>query len=94
MHVVWEHGRESQRPEALRETDRRGCSDTAGLPERRPVERIILIRRRLWDKNPRAAFDKVVRSDICHDLRTREDLGVELLLQAVELLLLCQRRLH
>jgi hypothetical protein len=32
----------------------------------------------------------VVRADVCHDLRARENLSVELLLQPVELLLSCQ----
>ena len=91
MHVIREHGRESQRAEALRESDERRCRDTASLPERRPVQRIVLVGGRLGDQDSRATFDKVVRTDVCHDLRTRENLSVELLLQAVELLLSCQR---
>lgn len=90
VHVVREHGRESQRAEALRESDERGRGDTASLPERRPVQRIVLVGGRLWNQDSRAAFDEVVRADVCHDLCARENLSVELLLQSVELLLPCQ----
>jgi len=51
FHVVREHGRESQRSETLRETDGRGCSDAACLPQGRPVQWIVLVRRRLWDQD-------------------------------------------
>lgn len=90
LHVIRKHRRESQRPESLREGDECGSSDAAGLPERRPVQWIIRIRRRLWDQNSRATFDEVVGANICHDLRARENLSVELLLQSVELLCRCQ----
>jgi hypothetical protein len=41
---------------------------------------------RLWDQDSCAAFDEVVRSDVCHDLCAWEDLGVELIFQLMELL--------
>ena len=34
----------------------------------------------------RATLDKMMSTDVCHDLRTRQDLGMKLLLDLVELL--------
>lgn len=37
-----------------------------------------------------SSFHEMVRTDICHDLRSRQDLDMELLLDLVELLQHCQ----
>lgn len=49
-------------------------------------ERIVRIRRRLRDKDVLCTFDEVMRSHICHDLRSWQDLDMELLLDCPELL--------
>lgn len=85
-HVDWKSRGKRQRTETLDEGNRCGCRNGHGLPFRRPVERVVRIVRRLGDQDTGPAFDEVMRSDIRHDLGTGQDLGMELLLELVELL--------
>lgn len=85
--VCRKHGGESQWSETLCEGHHCGRSDACDLPHVAPVQWVIGVVTGLRDKHlAMGAFDKVMRPNISHDLRPREDLGVQLLLDLPTLL--------
>lgn len=90
LHVSGESWSERQRTVSLDESGTGSGSNAEKLPFARPVERVVRVGGRLRDENACIAstvLDKVVRSDIRHDFSTGQDLGVQLGLDLVKLLL-------
>ena len=81
------HGCEGKRTETLSECGHRGRSDTSYLPPERPVERIVWVVARLRHKDfAMHTFDEMMATNVCHNLRARKKLHVELSLELSPLL--------
>ena len=91
FHESGKHRCQCKRAEALSKGDHGGGSNACCFPRRAPIEWIVGVVAGLGDQNCFAgALHEVMRPDVCHDLRSWQDFGMELSLQLVELLFTCQ----
>jgi hypothetical protein len=86
FNIIAKHGRQSKRSEPLCEAHHAACCDCRPFPPDTPVERVMRIVRRLGNEDRFTSLDKVMSSDVSHDLSPGEDFDMKLLLYLVELL--------